>query len=107
MSIYQTASYQVTASAVDSVVQAIEEFVHYVKENEPGTHLYSSWQQKSDPTRFVHLFIFENEAAHTVHGSSVAVRRFESVYQPQLVGGPVVFTDYVQIATNRSDSGAA
>jgi hypothetical protein len=28
------------------------------------------------------------------------VRRFESVYQPELAAGPVVFTDYRQIATN-------
>jgi hypothetical protein len=25
----------------------------------------------------------------------------ESAYAPRLVGGPVVFTDYVQVATNR------
>jgi hypothetical protein len=49
------------------------------------------------------LFIFEDEAAQEAHGSSDAVRHFESVYGPELVGGPVVFTDYVQVATNRAD----
>jgi hypothetical protein len=29
------------------------------------------------------------------------VRQFEAVYGPELVGGQVVFTDYVLIATNR------
>jgi hypothetical protein len=29
------------------------------------------------------------------------VRQFEAVYGPELVGGPVVFTDYLLIATNR------
>ena len=53
------------------------------------------------PTRFVHLFEFADEAAHQAHGSSDAVRQFEAVYGPELVGGPVVFTDYVLIATNR------
>jgi quinol monooxygenase YgiN len=71
-----------------------------VQQNEPGTKLYASWQQKDDPGRFVHLFIFEDEAAHTVHSKSAAVRQFESVYSPELVGGPVVFTDYLQVATN-------
>jgi quinol monooxygenase YgiN len=101
MPIYQTAQYQVEESAVDKVKAAIEEFVAYVDKNEPGTKLYASWQQADDPTRFVHLFIFEDDAAHTAHGQSDAVRAFEDVYSPELVGGPVVFTDYVQVATNR------
>ena len=100
MPIYQTAHYQVTADAVERVKGAIEEFVRYVKDNEPGTKLYAAWQQEDEPTRFVHLFIFADEAAHTTHGESSAVRAFEAVYTPELVGGPVVFTDYLQVATN-------
>ncbi|HKT05498.1 MAG TPA: antibiotic biosynthesis monooxygenase family protein [Rugosimonospora sp.] len=99
MPIYQTAHYQVNASAVDKVRAAIEEFVGYVAEHEPGSRLYAAWQSQDDPTRFVHLFIFEDEAAHEAHGGSAAVRRFESVYGPELVGGPVVFTDYVDVAS--------
>ena len=59
-----------------------------------------AWQQKEDPTRFVHFFIFEDEAAHAAHGESAAVKRFESVYSPELVGGDVVFTDYNLVASN-------
>jgi quinol monooxygenase YgiN len=98
--IYQTAHYRVNEAAVDRVKEAITEFVRYVAKSEPGTRLYSSWQQQDDPTRFVHLFIFEDEAAHRTHGGSSAVRQFESVYQPELTEGPVVFTDYVLVATN-------
>jgi hypothetical protein len=46
-----------------------------------------------------------DDAAHEAHGRSDAVRRFESVYQPELVGGPVVFTDYRLVAGNRSTAG--
>ena|ERR1700745_3389825 len=99
--IYQTAHYQVKASAVDKVKAAIAEFVEYVAKNEPGSRMYTAWQQKDDPTRFVHLFEFADEAAHEAHGRSDAVRQFEAVYGPELTGGPVVFTDYVLIATNR------
>jgi hypothetical protein len=35
------------------------------------------------------------------HGESAAVRQFESVYRPYLAGGPVVFTDYTEVATNQ------
>jgi quinol monooxygenase YgiN len=101
MPIYQTAHYQVNADAVAKVAAAVEIFVEYVARNEPGTTLYSAWQQHDDPTKFVHLFIFEDEAAHRAHGSSEAVRKFESVYRPELVAGPVVFTDYKLIADNR------
>ena len=100
MPVQQLAHYEVNVAAVDKVKAAIEEFVRYVDEHEPGTKLYAAWQQRDDPTHFVHLFIFEDEAAHTLHGQSAAVRQFESVYSPELSAGPVVFTDYVEVATN-------
>src|ERR1700724_3283916 len=100
MPIYQTAQYQVKPAAVDAVKATIETFILYVKDNEQGTKLYASWQQEDDPTRFVHLFIFESDEAHVTHGSSDAVKSFEAVYRPELVGAPVVFTNYLQVATN-------
>ena len=101
MAIYQIAEYRVNARAIEKVKRSIEEFVRYVKANEPGTRLYVAWQQKKDPTRFVHFFIFDSEAAHKAHGESAAVKRFESVYSPELSGGDVVFTDYEMVATNQ------
>jgi quinol monooxygenase YgiN len=74
--------------------------VQYVRANEPGTRLYAAWQEDDDPTRFVHLFIFEDETAQAAHGDSSAVKRFEAIYSPELVGGPVVFTDFGLVADN-------
>jgi quinol monooxygenase YgiN len=101
MAIYQTGGYQVKPSAVGKVKTAIEEFVRYVQANEPGTQMYLAWQQKDDPTKFLHLFIFKDEASQTLHGQSDAVKKFESVYSPELVGDEVVFTDYELIAGKR------
>jgi quinol monooxygenase YgiN len=101
MAIYQTGAYQVKPSAVDKVKQAIKDFVCYVQANEPGTHMYLAWQQKDDPTRFLHLFIFEDAAARARHGQSDAVKRFEAIYSPELVGGDVVFTDYELVSGKR------
>ena len=98
MPIFQTGGYQVKPSAVDKVKKAIKEFVEYVQTNEPGTQMYLAWQEENDPTRFLHLFIFADEAAQKRHGESGAVKRFESVYTPELVGKEVVFTDYKLIA---------
>lgn len=101
MPIQQTATYQVKPQAVEKVKRAIEEFVRYVKANEPGTQMYVAWQQQDEPTRFIHLFIFRDEAAQTIHSESEAVRHFESIYSPELVGGPVVFTDFNLVASNQ------
>jgi quinol monooxygenase YgiN len=98
MPLYQTGGYQVKPSAVNKVKLAIKEFVSYVQANESGTQMYLAWQEKNDPTRFLHLFIFADEAAQTRHGQSEAVKRFESVYSPELVGGEVIFTDYELIS---------
>jgi quinol monooxygenase YgiN len=100
MPIYQTAHYQVKPDAVDKVKAAVVDFVDYVRANEPGTWFYVSWQAAEDPSKFVHLFTFEDEEAHLRHGQSEAVKQFEAVYQPELVGGPVVFSDYRLVATN-------
>jgi quinol monooxygenase YgiN len=101
MAIYQTGAYRVKASAVEEVKKAIGEFVRWVQANEPGTKMYLAWQEKDDPTTFVHLFIFESAAAQAAHGRSEAVKRFEAAYSPHLAGGPVVFTDYEMIAGKR------
>jgi quinol monooxygenase YgiN len=102
MAIYTIAQYQVRPSGADKVKAAIEEFVRYVQANEPGTRMYWAWQQQDDPTRFVHFFIFEDEAAHAAHSRSDAVKRFEAAYRPELAGGDVVFTDYRLVAANQS-----
>jgi quinol monooxygenase YgiN len=100
VAIYQIAEYRVNARAAAKVKQAVEEFVRYVRSNEPGTRWYVAWQQKDDPTRFVHFFIFEDAAAQDTHSKSAAVKRFEAVYSPELVGGDVIFTDYDLVAAN-------
>lgn len=98
--VYQTAHYQVKPEAVEKVKAAIEEFVGYVREQEPTTWFYVAWQSEDDPSKFVHLFTFEDDAAQELHGQSEALKKFEDVYQPELLGGPVVFTDYRMVATN-------
>ena len=101
MPIYQIGAYQVKPSAVGTVKQAIKDFVDYVQANEPGTQMYLAWQEQDDPTRFLHLFIFADAAAQTRHGQSQAVKRFEEIYSPELVGGEVVFTNYEMVAGKR------
>jgi len=101
MPIYQTGGYRVKASGVDKVKAAIKDLVAFVQANEPGTKMYLAWQQTDDPTHFLHLFIFEDEVAQVRHGESEAVKRFEAIYSPELVGDEVEFTDFVMVAGKR------
>jgi quinol monooxygenase YgiN len=101
MPLYQTGGYRVKPEAVNKVKQAIKDFVAYVQANEPGSQMYLAWQQKDDPTVFLHLFIFADAQAQVRHGQSDAVKRFEAIYSPELLDGEVVFTDYEMIAGKR------
>jgi quinol monooxygenase YgiN len=106
MAIYETGGYQVRSSGVNKVKQAIKEFVAYVQANEPGTQMYLAWQEKEDPTHFLHFFIFADEAARKRHGESEAVKRFEDVYTPELASDGVTFTQFEMVAGKLPGKGA-
>ncbi|MBI1878581.1 MAG: antibiotic biosynthesis monooxygenase [Chloroflexi bacterium] len=100
MAIYKTARFKVRAESVAKCQQAIREFVAYIKDNEPGTHLYTALHEAEDATSFMHYFIFEDIAAEEIHRTSEAVKRFTSILYPETVDG-VVFTDFVPVASTR------
>jgi quinol monooxygenase YgiN len=98
MSIHMTARFEVQQDKLAICEETIREFVEYVRANEPDTLLYTSLQDKENPTRFLHYFIFRDEAAREVHSSSEGVDRFTSVLYPNLVA-PVEFTEYESFAS--------
>jgi len=97
--IRELASYQVRIEALPRCLAAIDEFVAYVRAQEPGTLRYEVWQEHDDPTRFVHLFIFRDEAAQRRHSESADVKRFAAVLYPECIA-PVEFVGYREIASN-------
>jgi quinol monooxygenase YgiN len=102
--LYQTANYQIKKQSIEKVKKAIVEFTKYVKENEPETLMYIAWQEKDDQTSFIHFFIFKNKEAQEIHGKSPAVKKFESIYTPELLNKGVKFTDYTMISTKQSSN---
>ena len=97
--IRQLARYQVRAGSLDLCLAAIHEFVAYVRAHEPGTVRYEVWQERADPTRFVHIFTFRDAEADRIHSESEAVKKFSGVLYPECLA-PVEFVDYEQITSN-------
>lgn len=93
--IRQLARYQVRPEALERCLAAIREFVAYVRSNEPGTLRYDVWQEKDDPTRFVHIFVFRDAEADRIHSESAQVKKFASILYPECLA-PVEFVDYRQ-----------
>jgi hypothetical protein len=53
MPIYMTARSGVQKDALEVCKQTIQEFVDYVRANEPDTILYTSLQEKDNPAHFL------------------------------------------------------
>lgn len=97
--IRQLAHYQLRPEALERCLAAIREFVAYVRANEPGTLRYEVWQEKEDPTRFVHIFTFRDAQADQIHSESVEVKKFASILYPECLA-PVEFVDYQFVVSN-------
>jgi quinol monooxygenase YgiN len=97
--IRELARYEVRPEGLSRCLAAIGEFVAYVRAHEPGTLRYEVWQERDEPTRFVHLFIFQDAAAQRRHSESAEVRQFASILYPECLA-PVEFVDYREIDSN-------
>ena len=97
--IHELARYEVRPEALEEVLAAIHEFVAYVRDNEPGALRYEVWQESEHPTRFVHLFVWRDEASNKLHGESAAVKKFAGTLYPKCLA-PVEFTEYRQVDAN-------
>lgn len=95
---HQLARYQIRAESLNLCLAAINEFVAYIRANEPGTLRYDVWQDKQDPTRFVHIYIFRDAESDRKHSESDAVKKFSGIIYP-LCLAPVEFIDYQQTAS--------
>ena len=94
-----TARYQVRPQKIDQCKLAIKNLVEYVKENEKGTLYYIANQEILNPYAFLHMMIFQDDVALTMHRSSEAAERFVNIVYPATID-PIEFKEYSEIAHN-------
>ena len=98
MPIYMTAQYQVYSNKVNRTKDSIRQLVRHVKLHEPLTTIYIAQQQILNPSKFMHILRFEDEAALKIHQSSPASAQFVQTVYPQTLN-PIEFMEYNLIAT--------
>lgn len=91
--------YQVRPEALEQVLAAIRELVAYVRANEAGTLRYEVWQERDDPTRFVHILVCRDAEADRIHADSPGISKFAGILYPQC-REPVEFIDYEAVASS-------
>lgn len=93
MPVCMTARYQVPRERLEECRRTVTEFVRYIRANEPSTLFYMALQETVDETRFLHIMVFEDQRAITLHQSSPATRRFVETIYPSAVE-PLEFGDH-------------
>jgi quinol monooxygenase YgiN len=93
--IYGSATFEIRPEELDACLDAIRTFVDRLRQ-EPGTRSYVSMRSTQVPTRFLHLFVFDGEAARDAHASSEAVQAFTAELYPRCVA-PVAFDEFVEV----------
>jgi quinol monooxygenase YgiN len=97
MAIYRTASFHVRPENLEACKERIRQYVAEIKAHEPGTRMYVSLQDQVTPNRFLHIYVFDDEAAEIAHGRSAVTKQFSQFLSPELAG-PVSFGDFDVVA---------
>ena len=95
MAIFRIARYSVRPEGIAACQQVIHRTVAAVKAHEPTTLLYVALQDAADPTQFVHISAYTDEAAMQRHvEGEVMLADFRTNLFP-FIADPTLFTHYV------------
>jgi quinol monooxygenase YgiN len=97
----KTARFAVHPDARERCEAAIREFVSSL-DGESGTRVYVALRETGDPTRFLHLMVFDDEAADARHRHAERTKRFVEVLYPHTLDG-VAFNDFTLLQSTKGD----
>jgi len=100
VAIAKTAAFAVRPESLARCEEVIRNFVDDVTSEKAGTRVYVSLRERRDPTRFVHVMVFEDEAAEAAHRDAERTHRFTAALYPHTMEG-VAFTDCSLVAPER------
>ena len=98
MPVYVTARWRAKPESASTVDAAIRDFVTAVRENEPGTRLYTGLKQTDTDATYMTYFIFEDESAEAYHRTTPWVKRFTETIYPENVDD-IEFTHFELLAS--------
>jgi quinol monooxygenase YgiN len=98
----RTARFTVHPEARERCEAAIREFVTAL-DDEPGTRVYVALRESGDPTRFLHVMVFDDEAADERHRRAGHTRRFVEELYPHTLEG-VALNDFTMVSTTKGDT---
>lgn len=96
MEIHKIARYEIRPQSLPEVLEAIETFAAYVRDELTETR-WTTLQDPAHPTRFVSLIWALDEAADQRHRQAEGTQRFVAALYPNVVG-EVDFTSYRLVA---------
>lgn len=91
------ARFTIRPDGLEDARAAIRTFVDAIRANEPGTRTYVSYELAGSVGEFVHLMVFNDDAAMEHHRGTAHVLQFVDALYPLTVDG-VRFDDLVLVA---------
>ncbi len=77
------------ANSLEDVKGIIQEFIVAIRQNEPDTLLYRSFQEMERPYHFYHIMTFVNAEAQQLHRDSTYCSHFVKQLYPLCIEAPV------------------
>ena len=86
--IHTRVEYRVKPEKIEEVKQQIKDYIKTVGEQEPDIRVYESYQNKDDPSKFIHLAEFKDDIAEKNHKEISHTKKFVEFLYPLCLEEP-------------------
>ncbi len=81
--------FEVASDKMEFARQVIHKFVQQVKNEEPDTLIYASFNDRDNPFKFTHIMVFRDEKVQEHHQNTAHVKEFTDKLYPACSLQPV------------------